>query len=93
VTAYVANGDGNKVTPINTATSKAGTPIVVGSGPSQIAITPNGKTAYVIAGGSVVPISTATSTALKPIKGTAAPATSRSPRTGKPPTSPTAPSR
>jgi len=71
VTAYVANGNGTRVTPINTATNRAGTPIVVGSRPGQIAITPNGKTAYVLAGGSVVPINTRTGTALKPIKGTA----------------------
>ena len=70
VIAYVANSFGNTVTPINTVTNKAGTPIVVGTGPGQIAITPNGKTAYVITDDSVVPVNTATGTALKPIKGT-----------------------
>ena len=70
ITVYVADGGGNMVTPISTVTNKAGTPITVGKRPGQIVVTPNGKTAYVIAGGSVVPIRTATNTALKPIKGT-----------------------
>ena len=34
------------VTPIDTATNTAGTPIPVGMEPSFIAITPNGATAY-----------------------------------------------
>ena len=36
------------MTPINTATNTAGTPITVGSRPGAIAITPDGKTAYVV---------------------------------------------
>jgi DNA-binding beta-propeller fold protein YncE len=66
------------VTPISTATSTPGKPITVSnpasSPPGQIAITPNGKTAYVVitaivGAGSigVVPIQTATNTAGKPI--------------------------
>ena len=61
------------VTPITTATNMPGTPITVGSGPwtlydvGQIAITPDGKTAYVTTGTSVTPISTATNTPGKPI--------------------------
>ena len=49
VTAYVANHDWGTVTPINltTTTPTAGTPITVGNGPAAIAITPDGKTAYV----------------------------------------------
>ena len=40
------------VTPIATATNTAGTPITVGSDPDAIAITPDGKTAYVSVNGS-----------------------------------------
>ena len=64
-TAYVANTGSNSVTPIDTATNTAGTPITVGSAPSSVAITPNGKTAYVVNGSSdsVTPINTATNAA------------------------------
>ena len=63
------------MTPVSTATNTAlktiriGTPITAGW-PDQIAITPNGKTAYVLDSwdNTVVPIRTATNTALKPIK-------------------------
>jgi len=73
VTAYVASSDGYTVVPVNTVTNKAGKPIKVGPGPEAIAITPDGKTAYVANGGlpysdTVTPIRTATNTALKPIK-------------------------
>ncbi|MGP7996825.1 MAG: YncE family protein [Streptosporangiaceae bacterium] len=68
MTAYVATGSG--VTPINTATNKAGEAIKVGVSPFAIAITSNGKTAYVANAdsGTVTPIRTATNTALKAIK-------------------------
>ena len=60
------------MTPINTATNKAGKAIKVGSYPFNIAITPNGKTAYAVNdnfnSGTVTPIRTATNTALKAIK-------------------------
>ena len=56
------------VTPIRTATGKALKAIKVGNGPTQIAITPNGKTAYVITSSGVVPINTATNKAGKAIK-------------------------
>ena len=48
-TAYVANLNDNTVTPIDLATGRAGTPIFVGIGsyPGAVAITPDGKTAYV----------------------------------------------
>ena len=36
------------MTPITTATNTAGTQIKVGIDPDAIAITPNGKTAYVV---------------------------------------------
>ena len=67
-TAYVVNVGGT-VTPIDTSTNTAGTPIVVGSGPEGVAITPDGKTAYVanMGLGSVTPIDTSTNTAGTPI--------------------------
>jgi len=81
VTAYVVNhggppgsADPGTVTPIDTATSQAGAAIKVGNGPGDIAITPNGRTAYVanfgggsVAGDTVTPISIATGKAGKPI--------------------------
>jgi DNA-binding beta-propeller fold protein YncE len=79
-TAYVAatanvNTGEDLVIPISTATNKAGHPIKVGSDHfiNQIAITPDGKTAYVVTlppvpGNVVIPISTATHKAGKPIR-------------------------
>lgn len=69
--AYVADGQSNQVTPILAepaqadSPSVAGTPIDVGSHPTAVAITPNGKTAYVVNFGSdnVTEIDTATNTA------------------------------
>ena len=60
---------GSTVTPIDTATGTAGTPITVGSAPYAIAITPDGATAYVTntGNGTVTPIATATNTAGTPI--------------------------
>ncbi len=68
-TAYVANLDSNTVTPIDTATNTAGTPIAVGNAPDAIAITPNGATAYVVNenDATVTPIDTTTNTAGTPI--------------------------
>jgi DNA-binding beta-propeller fold protein YncE len=77
VTAYVSGDFG--VTPIDTVTNRAGKAIsATGAGP--IAITPNGKTAYVVdqgvpvprnttdfRDGWVVPVRTATNTAGHPI--------------------------
>ena len=59
----MANSGSGTVTPIDTATSKASQPVKVGGAPGFIAITPNGKTAYVTAGNTVTPINTATSKA------------------------------
>jgi len=58
------------VTPIDVATSTAGQAIRVGREPAGIAVTPDGKTAYVANAGSdtVTPISTATGQAGSPIK-------------------------
>jgi YVTN family beta-propeller protein len=71
--AYVTSGAG--VTPIHTATGTAGMTIKAGNGPSAIAITPDGQTAYVANDGTgqspgrtVTPIDTATGTALKAIQ-------------------------
>jgi YVTN family beta-propeller protein len=65
----VANSLGDTVTPIDTATNTAGTPINVGEDPDGIAITPSGKTAYVVnaRSGTVTPIDVATNTAGTPI--------------------------
>jgi len=86
VIAYVVNqgncNGGHTVTPIDTATNTALKAINVGKGPNAIAVTPDGKTAYVVSGGefagtcgegsgpanTVTPIRTATNTALKAIK-------------------------
>ena len=51
-TAYIANGSSNSVTPIDTATNTAGTAIPVGQNPAGVAVTPDGKTAYVTNDGS-----------------------------------------
>jgi YVTN family beta-propeller protein len=58
------------VTPIRTATNTALAPVKVGRLPEAIAITPDGKTAYVVntGSGTVTPIQTATNTALAPVK-------------------------
>ncbi len=61
-TALVANWGSNSVTPINTETDTAGSPIAVGSEPDAIAISPDGEMAYVANWGSnsVTPIDLAT---------------------------------
>jgi YVTN family beta-propeller protein len=65
VTSY----DLGNVSPISTATNKLGRPIVVWGSPVAIAITPNGKTAYVAnERPKVVAIQTATNTKLKVIR-------------------------
>ena len=58
----MANAGSESVTPIEVATSEPGAEIKVGSGPEAIAITPDGKTAYVTNAGSdsVTPIELAT---------------------------------
>ncbi len=68
-TAYVANANSNTVTPIDTATNTAVTPIWPVTNPVGVAITPDGKTAYVTnsASNAVTPIATATNTAGTPI--------------------------
>jgi YVTN family beta-propeller protein len=73
VTVYVVNQGSGTVTPISTATNTAGQEINVGKDPYGIAITPNGRTAYVthvatFPPGIVTPINLATGTAGTPIK-------------------------
>jgi YVTN family beta-propeller protein len=46
-TAYVVDAHSNTVVPINTRSNTPGRPIPVGNRPDAIAITPDGKTAYV----------------------------------------------
>jgi YVTN family beta-propeller protein len=60
----------SRVTPINTATGRVGKAIKVGNEPGAIAITPDGKTAFVAnyGSGTVTPIRTATSKAGRAIK-------------------------
>ena len=71
-TAYVANYYSGTVTPITTATNRAGKPIRIAEGPGTIAIaiTRDGKTAYVVSSteGTVTPVATATNTPGKPIE-------------------------
>jgi len=66
----VPNPGAGGVTPIRTATNTALRPIKAGASANAIAITPDGKTAYVTNefSGTVTPIRTATNTALRPIK-------------------------
>jgi YVTN family beta-propeller protein len=68
-TAYVTNADSNTVTPIDTTTNTPGQPILVGTNPLGIAITPTGFLAYVANSGSgtVTPILTATNTPETPL--------------------------
>jgi len=75
-TVYVVSRTSGTVTPVDTATDTAGPAIRVGAQPSAIAITPDGRTAYVVntndqAGlkdGTVTPITTATDEPGKPVK-------------------------
>jgi DNA-binding beta-propeller fold protein YncE len=72
------SGAPGEVTPISTATNRPGTPAQVSSGPFfkviggfySFAITPDGKTIYIISGNgsTVTPITTATNTPGQPVK-------------------------
>jgi DNA-binding beta-propeller fold protein YncE len=73
-TAYVANTLSDSVTPINIITGTRGPAITVHGGPDQIAVTPDGATAYVVAlrnmprmPGFVLPINTGAGAADRPI--------------------------
>jgi YVTN family beta-propeller protein len=89
-TAYVASCGDDTVRPINTATNTAGTPITGFESCGSVAITPDGKTAYVANGfDAVTPIDTATNTAGTPIPVGSGPEKVAITRTARPPTSPT----
>lgn len=66
-TVFVAVSGSRTVVPISTATSTAGKPIRVGQLPDQLAITPDGRTGYVLTYHAVYPISTMSDTAGQPI--------------------------
>ena len=68
-TAYVVSFGAGTVTPIDVATGRAGTPIQPGNDPWAIAITPDGKTAY-LAGytNTVTPVNLATGSVGTPIQ-------------------------
>jgi YVTN family beta-propeller protein/autotransporter-associated beta strand protein len=72
---YVSNYLDGTVTPINTATNTAGTPIPVGVNPYGIAMTPDGTTVYVAnnSGTTVSVINTATNTVTATIAGFSSP--------------------
>jgi YVTN family beta-propeller protein len=84
-TAYVATccspvaGDYDFITPLNLVTGKRGKTIKVGSGPSDLAITPNGRTLYVSSvenfrkDGAVTPVNIATGKAGKAVRVGASP--------------------
>jgi YVTN family beta-propeller protein len=71
--AFVANSEAGQATPLGltpaTPAAAAGSPIPTGNGPSSVAITPDGRTAYVTnrASNSVSPINVATAQAGAPI--------------------------
>ena len=62
VVAYVVSGDiaAGAVTPVDTATNSARSPIAIGGGAQSIVVTPNGKMVYVPNGvlNAVTPIAT-----------------------------------
>ena len=64
---YVAASNG--MTPVSTGTNTAGKPIKIGAIPTAIAITPDGKTAYIADEhpATVTPVATATGTPGEPI--------------------------
>jgi hyaluronoglucosaminidase len=84
----VVNYASNSVTPVSMATRKAGAAIGVGADPAAIAITPNGRTAYVVNSGSdtVTPISTATGEAGPAIRVGYSPVSVTAPRPAPRPT-------
>jgi len=62
-------GNNAAVTPINTATNTTGAPITLRNfQPTDFALAPNGKTAYLTAGGDIVPVNLAARTVGRPIR-------------------------
>jgi len=66
-TVYVANFDGDTITPISTATDEPGQPIVVGQWPEAMVVTPDGTTVLVLTSTGVTPVDVATNRAGKPV--------------------------
>ena len=66
-TVYVANSDGDTITPISTATDEPGQPITVGQGPEAMAVTPGGTTVLVLTSTGLTPVDTATNRAGRPV--------------------------
>ncbi|MGH3189466.1 MAG: hypothetical protein ACRDOL_19800 [Streptosporangiaceae bacterium] len=69
-TVYVANSDGDTITPISTATEEPGQPIIVGQSPDAMAVTPDGTTVLVLTSTGVTgvtPVDVATNRAGKPV--------------------------
>ena len=57
------------MTPVSTATGRPGTPIRVGNEPCQLAVTPDGRTLFVVAfDGTITPVNVATGTPRAPIR-------------------------
>ncbi|MCW2541392.1 MAG: cell surface protein, partial [Frankiales bacterium] len=46
--AYVVNNGAGTVSPVNISTGVVGSPITVGTNPTEVAITPDGSKAYVV---------------------------------------------
>ncbi len=65
---YVAASNG--MTPVTTASNTPGRPVKIGAIPAAIAITPDGRTAYIadVHPGTVTPVATATKTPGRPIE-------------------------
>jgi DNA-binding beta-propeller fold protein YncE len=57
---YVANFDGDTITPISTATGAPGQPITGGPWPQDMAVTPDGRTVLVLASAGRTPVGAAT---------------------------------
>jgi DNA-binding beta-propeller fold protein YncE len=66
-TVYVANSDGDTITPICTATDEPGPPITVGQWPQAMAVMPDGATVLVLTSTGLTPVDTATNRAGKPV--------------------------
>ena len=69
-TLYVANPDGDTITPISRATEEPGQPIVVGPSPEAMAVTPDGRTVLVLTSTGltgVTPVDAVTNRSGKPV--------------------------
>ena len=66
-TVYVANFDGDTITPISTATGEPGQPITVGPSPQDMAVTPDGGTVLVLTSTGLTPVDAATNRAGRPV--------------------------